>query len=35
MSLAPRSARWEGEMADPAAGIAVLWLLFYLVALAL
>jgi hypothetical protein len=35
MSLAPRSASWDGEMAGPAAGIAVLWLLFYLVVLAL
>ena len=34
MRLAPRTARWESEAAGPAAGIAVLWLVFYLAVLA-
>ena len=34
MRLAPQTAPWEGEMAGPAAGIAVLWLVFYLAVLA-
>lgn len=34
MRLTPQRAVWEGEVAGAAAGIAVLWLLFYLVALA-
>ena len=34
MSVTPQMPRWEGEMASPAAGIAVVWLMFYLAVLA-
>ena len=34
MSVTPQTPRWEGQMASPEAGIAVVWLMFYLAVLA-